>query len=194
MTFDEVVDAVLGLVKRPDKLIAIQNAVNAQLKRCVLKTSFSHDLIETSIPIDDSVYSQTIDLSQLNVPLVRFRKWKYLRLLGVLGYLNPVDTQNVFVPGGFTQTDSFYMVGTNLTILTSSLSNTLLVGYYQYAPTLSGSQTHWLLDICPEILINKAAADVFNAIGDQAASKYYLATGEELYTILANDLRDQVTY
>ena len=45
MTFDEVVDG--SRIKRPDKLVVIQNAVNAQLKRCVLKTSFSHDLIET---------------------------------------------------------------------------------------------------------------------------------------------------
>ena len=82
MTFDDVVNEVLGLIKRPDKLVAVQSAVNAQLKRCILKTNFSHDLVESSIPLDGELYNQTIDLAQLLVPLTRFRKWKYVKLYG----------------------------------------------------------------------------------------------------------------
>lgn len=191
MTFDETVNAVLDLIKRPDKLVPARLAVNSQIKRAVLKANFSHDLVEGSIPIDGSLYNQTIDLTQLAVPLTRFRKWKYLKLPGVYGYLTPSDTQNIFIPGGSMQSDVYYMVGTKLTIITSSIADSLLVGYYQYPPALSGVQMHWLLDICPEIVINRAAADLFNAMGDQSSSKYYLAMGEDLYNILVNDLRDQ---
>lgn len=192
MTFDEVVNDVLGIIKRPDKLVQTQVAVNSQLKRAILKTNFSHDLVEGSIPIDSSLYNQTINLAQLSPALVRFRKWKYIKLYGAYGYLEPSDAQNVFVPAGSMQTDIFYMMGTNLTIITSTTAESLLVGYYQYPPNLSGSQTHWLLEICPELIVNRAAADMFNAIGDQASSKYYLATGEDLYMTVVNDLRDQV--
>jgi hypothetical protein len=194
MTFDDVVNEVLGLIKRPDKILAVQSAVNSHLSRCVLKTNFTHDLVEGDMPLDNTVYSQTIDLVQLSLPLTRFRKWKYLKLPGATKYLNPIDPQNVFTPGGFTQSDGYYMIGTNLTIITSLLSDKLLFGYYQYAPTLSGAQTHWLLDVCPFAIVNKAAADLFNSMGDQAASKYYLAVGEEMYNIVVNDLRDQITY
>lgn len=194
MTFDDVVNEVLGLIKRPDKILAVQSAVNSHLSRCVLKTNFTHDLVEGDMPLDNTLYTQTINLPQLALPLTRFRKWKYLKLPGVLGYLASLDPQNVFTPGGFTQSDGYYMIGTNLTIITSQLSDKLLFGYYQYAPTLSGAQTHWLLDVCPYAIINKAAADLFNSIGDQAASKYYMAVGEEMYNIVVNDLRDQITY
>lgn len=194
MNFTEVVNLVLGIVKRPDQILTAEAAVNSQLSRCIFKTEFSHDLVEAEIPLDDQSYSQTIDLSTLAVPLVRFRKWKYVKLPGVLGYLNPIDPQNVFVPGGFQQTDRYYMIGNKITVMSSALSSKLLVGYYQYAPTLSGNQQHWLLDICPYAIINLAAGEVFNAIGDTTGFKTYTGMGDLIYQTLVNDIRDQHVY
>ena len=194
MNFTEVVNAVLGLVKRPDQVVTVENAVNSQLSRCTLLTTFSHDLVEAEIPLDDQSYDQTIDLSMLAAPLTRFRKWKYVKLPGVMGDLKPIDLENVFVPGGFRQRDTYYMVGNKLTIMATALSSTLLVGYYQYAPTLTGNQMHWLLDLCPYAIVNLAAGDVFNSIGDDKGAKYYTAMGQALYQTMTNDLRDQYTY
>ena len=88
MNFAEAVDAVLSVIKRPDKTAEAGVIVNAVLSRSILKTEFSKDLVETSIPLDSSLYTQTIDLSALVSPLVRFRKWKYVKMYGATRYLN----------------------------------------------------------------------------------------------------------
>jgi len=194
MNFTEMVTEVQGLVKRPDKAAAIGSAINSALSQYVFRTEFTHDLVETTIPVDANEYSQTIDLTTLDPALIRFRKWKYIKPYGVRGYLLPIDPQNVFVPGGSIQTDRYYMIGSKLTIITSALASSLSVGYYQHAPVLSGSNTFWLTDLCPYAVINRAAGEIFNAIGDPKSGSFYLALAEQLYTTLANDCRDQITY
>lgn len=194
MNFTDVVTAVTDIVKRPDKGPQIANAINTAIARASLRTEFSQDLVEATIPIDSTVYSQTINLPSLANPLIRFRKWKYVKITGALGYLNPVDTQNIFVPGGTQQTNCYFMIGSNLTIITATLAASLEVGYYQHPPVLSGANEYWLLDICPYGIINKAAGEVFGVIGDINSAKLYIAMGEDLLSIMASDLRNQHTY
>ena len=194
MNFTDMVAEVQGLVKRPDKTAAIGSAINSALSQYIFRTEFTQDLVETTIPIDSEEYSQTIDLPALSPALVRFRKWKYVKVYGYRGYLQHVDPKNIFVPGGSVQTDSFYMIGSKLNILLSSLASQLSVGYYQYAPVLSGSNEFWLTDLSPYCVINRAAGEIFNAIGDPKSGSFYLALAEQLYTTLANDCRDQITY
>lgn len=194
MNFTELVSAVSDIVKRPDKTAQIGNAINTALARTLFKTEFTHDLVETSIPLDDTLYVQTVNLPSLVAPLTRFRKWKYVKLTGVKGFLQHIDPQNVFVPGGVQQVNCYYMIGSDLTVIAGGLSSALEVGYYQHPPVLSGANTFWLTDLCPYGIINRAAGEIFALIGDTNSAKVYLAMGEDLLTIMANDLRDQVTY
>ena len=194
MNFAEAVDTVLSVIKRPDKTAEAGIAVNAVLSRAVLKTEFSRDLVETSIPLDSTLYVQTIDLTTLVAPLVRFRKWKYLKLSGATRYLKFIDPENVFVPGSFAQTDGYYMIGSSLTIIPSSTASTLLVGYYQYAPILTGTATHWFLEICPYAIIYQAIGELLISMGDASNGKIYKSMGDDLYVIASNDFKDQITY
>jgi len=194
MNYAEAVDAVLSVIKRPDKTAEAGIVVNAVLSRAILKTEFSRDLVETSIPLDSSLYVQTIDLATLSSPLIRFRKWKYLKLPGATRYLNFIDPQNVFVPGGFTQVDGYYMIGSSLTIIPSSTASSLLVGYYQYAPTLTGTATHWFLELCPYAIIYQAIGELLISMGDASNGKTYKSMGDEMYVVAVNDFRDQITH
>ncbi len=194
MNFAEAVDAVLSVIKRPDKTAEAGIIVNAALSKAILKTEFSRDLVESSIPLDSTIYTQSIDLSTLVSPLVRFRKWKYLKLPGATRYLNFIDPQNVFVPGGFTQTDGYYMIGSTLTIIPSSTASSLLVGYYQYAPVLTGTATHWFLDLCPYAIVYQAIGELLISMGDASNGKTYKTMGDDLYMVAVNDFRDQITH
>ena len=194
MNFAEAVDAVLSVIKRPDKTAEAGVIVNAVLSRSILKTEFSKDLVETSIPLDSSLYTQTIDLSALASPLVRFRKWKYVKMFGATRYLNYIDPQNVFVPGGWQQQDGYYMIGSSMTIIPSSSASSLLVGYYQYAPNLTGTEAHWFLDICPYAIVYQAIGELLITMGDAANGKIYKAMGDDMYKIAVNDFKDQITY
>lgn len=194
MNFTELVSAVSDIVKRPDKTTQIENAINTALARTLFKNEFTHDLVETSIPLDSTLYTQTINLPSLIAPLVRFRKWKYVKLTGVKGFLQPIDPQNVFVPGGVQQVNCYYMIGSDLTVIAGGLSSALEVGYYQHPPILTGTNSFWLTDLCPYGIINRAAGEVFAAIGDARSAQVYIAMGDDLLTIMANDLKDQFTY
>lgn len=185
MNFAEAVAQVLSITKRPDKDADAQLAVNAAISYFTLKGTFPKDLTETSLTIDSTVYGDTLDLSLL---LTRFRRFKYVKAPGVQGYLKYLDSDKIFTPSGYTQKNVYYIAGSNMTYILSALAASLEVGYYQYAPNLSGTDTHWLLDISPSMILDKAAARVFRAIGDDSSFRLHEGYAADAYKVLQNDL------
>lgn len=193
MNFAEVVTAVTGIVKRPDKVAEIERAINASLSDCTVRASFAYDLVETSIPVDPTLYGDTIIFNNLTVPVVtRFRKFKYVKPTAVKRYLTPISPDKIFTPSGITQGDVYYVAGNSLTYTLRELTTALEVGYYQYAPVLKNSEEHWMLDIMPNTIIDLAAARIFRSIGDETSFRAFLATGTESYKINRNDYEDSI--
>lgn len=193
MNFTETVTAVTEIVKRPDKLADIKSAINAMLAECTIKASFANDLVETTIPVDATLYGDTITFNNLVVPVVtRFRKFKYVKPTAVLRYLQPISADKIFTPGGIMQPDTYYVAGNSLTYTLKELTSALEVGYYQYAPILSDLDEHWMLEIMPWTIIDLAAARIFKTIGDDNSFRAYLSTGTESYKMFRNDLEDSI--
>lgn len=193
MNFTEAVTAVMDVVKRPDKLAEIKSAVNAMLAECTIKASFANDLVETTIPVDATLYGDTITFNNLVVPVVtRFRKFKYVKPTAVLRYLQPISANKIFTPSGIMQPDTYYVAGNSLTYTLKELTSALEVGYYQYAPILSDLDEHWMLDVMPWTIIDLASARVFKTIGDDNSFRTYLSTGTESYKMFRNDLEDSI--
>jgi hypothetical protein len=184
MNFAEVVLAVIGITKRPDKQAETERAVNAALSYFCLKEKFDKDLIEGSLTINASLYGDTISLASLT----RFRHFKYIKVPGKLSYLKKIGSDQIFTPGGSMQKNCYYVAGTNLTYILSSLAPSLEIGYYSYPATLSGSQTHWLLEANPHCVIDKAAADIFKSIGDDASFRIHAALAVDAYDVVVRDL------
>lgn len=184
MNFSQVVQAVLDITKRPDKLTETERAVNAALSYFCLKGKFDQDLIESSLTIDPTLYGATISISALT----NFRHFKYVKIPGVRGYLQNIDSTKIFTPGGKIQTNSYYVAGTNLTYVIGTLSPTLEIAYYVYPTILSGTGTHWLMDRAPQCVIDKAASNIFQLIGDDASMKLHLAMATDLYDVVVRDL------
>ncbi len=185
MNFTEAINEIIGITKRPDKATEIASALNSAITYFTLKDSWKQDLKELTIAVDSSLYSDTIDLSQY---VTRLRKIKYLKVYGVKGYLKEIDTEHVFTPGGYTQKNWFYVIGSDLTYNTSTLGASLELGYYQYPAILSGTSTHWMLDINPWMLIDKAAARIFRSIGDDNSAKLHEGYAFDHFKTLQNDL------
>lgn len=184
MNFADVVSAVVGITKRPDKQVETERAVNAALSYFCLKEKFDKDLIEGSITIDSSIYGATISLASLT----RFRHFKYIKVPGKLSYLTKLDSDKIFSPGGMMQKNCYYTAGTNLTYILSSLAPSLEVGYYTYPAVLSGTQTHWLLESSPYCVIDKAAAEIFKLIGDDPSFRIHAALAIDAYDVVVRDL------
>lgn len=170
MNFTEVVTEVLGIVKRPDKIADIRREVNAAINWCCNETEFARDLTELSVPVDASLYTQSLPLDTF----LRFRKFKYVKPPAVKWYLNATAPERIFA-GGAESCNTYYIAGNNIVIKTNGLQSALLVGWYSYPPTLTdAAPTFWLLDASPYMIIDRAAAKVFANIGDDASAKKHM--------------------
>lgn len=196
MNFAAAQAEVVGITKRPEKVAETASALNRALSLWTLKANWKKDLVEQQLPIDPALYGQTIDFSALvlpAVPFVRFRKFKYIRPTGQRYYLRTIEPEQVFVPGGRIQTNRYYVAGNSITFTLSQLDSSLEVGYYQYAPLLvGGTDTHWMLDMIPWVVTEKAAAMILKSIGDDQSAAFYEASSMEFFLTARRDFEDQV--
>jgi hypothetical protein len=190
MIFSEAIAAVTGMVKRPDKGVEIASNINKAISFFVLKGEFAKDLVEQSLPIDPISLGQTIDLSTVVPTITRLRRFKYIRPRNQRYYLTEIEPNQVFTPVGIIQPNRYFLAGSNLTFTLSVAEAFLEIGYLQYPPILtsvSGSDTHWLLDMIPWAVIEWAASQVFQSIGDETSARYYQASAMAMYQTMKND-------
>lgn len=190
MIFSEAVAEVTSIVKRPDKATEIASNINKAISFFVLKGEFAKDLAEQSMPIDSTLLGQTIDLSTVTPAIVRFRKFKYIRPRSQRYYITEIESNQVFTPSGIIQPNRYFIAGSNLTFTLSVPDSFLEVGYFQYPSILTpvtGSDTHWLLDMIPWAVIEWAASQVFQSIGDETSARYYQASAMGMYQTMKMD-------
>lgn len=184
MNFTSVVEAVISLTKRPDKRTETERAVNSALSFFCLKESFPQDMIEATLSIDPTLYGDTISIASL----ARLRKFAYVKPTGLKGYMMETSPEHLFTPGGLVQLNRYYRAGTFLTYTLRTLTNSLEVGYYVYPATLTGNDTHWMLDMEPHAVIDKAAATIFKSTGDDKSFQIHEALATQMYDVLVRDL------
>lgn len=195
MDFQGAQNEVISHTKRPDKLTDIKSQINRAIAFFTLKANFTRDLVETTIPIDDTLYGDTVDLLALAAPLVRFRKFEYLKPTGVRYYLTDISPTHILTPQGQVQPNRFYVAGNSLTYTLSATNSSLECGYFQYAPTLSANDdTHWMLDLMPWAVVELAAARIFKIIGDEAAAKNSEESAMDFFLASRRDFEYQVSH
>lgn len=189
MNFTEAVDEVINITSRPDKRAEASRQLNRALSLFTLKASFKKDLVETSLSIDPTLYGQSVSIASF----ANFRKFKYIRPTSRRYYLTEVDATQVFGPNGMLQPDRYFVASSTLLITQSQLDSSLQVGYYTYAPVLTEvapNNTHWMLDMIPYALIEKAASKIFQQIGDDTSSRAYDQSSAELFIAARKDIED----
>lgn len=193
MNFSEAIEEVLSITKRPDKTDAAASQLNKAIALFTLKSNFKLDLVEATVAVDSTLFGDTVDITDWG--FTRFRKFKYIKPTGKRYYLKFVDPEQIFTPSGEIQRNRFYVAGNNLTYTLTELAETLEVGYYQYAPVLTeveDNNTHWMLDLMPYAVIEKAAAQVFKSIGDDTSARFYEASSMEFFLAARRDFEDLV--
>lgn len=191
MTLTEAIEEVISITKRGDKRAEITSNINKAIAFWTLKANFARDLVETTLDMDANAYSQSIDLS---TELTRFRKFKYIRPTTRRYFFKVIDPTQMLGPNGAVQTDRYYIAGQTLVITQSQLDATAEIGYYQYAPLLAegGTEDHWMFDMMPWAVTERAASQIFKAIGDETSSSHYQATSLEFFLTARRDFADNV--
>lgn len=170
MNFSEVVQEVMGMVKRPDKLLDVRREVNAAINHFCTDVNFQFDLVEASPTLVNTEYTQALTLSLFP----RFRKFHWLKRGGTQCFLNKLVRQELLKGTACDMRDKYYIVGSNVNLSLSQLANTLDVSYFQMPPQLTDADPDfWMLELSPYMVINRAAAIVFGSIGDDTSQTRY---------------------
>lgn len=199
MTFDELVQETLVIVKRPDLLGQIERAVRAAVLKIHSKDFFYRDLVETGIQFTSPAPKIHFE-PKLIYP--RFRKPKYVRnwhydetdliSYGHAGiFLDAVAPGNLIDYFGFDKTNVFYMAGNLLQLRSHSDISHILFGFFQYPDTTDAGFSSWIADEQPEAIYREAARAVFKGIGFDEQSAEQNALAAEQYQILTiNNIPD----
>lgn len=192
MIFREAVDTITALIKRPDKEADVKVNINEAISVAALR-NFSRDLIEFTLPIVATDYSQRIALTNPTY-WTRFSRIKYIRPTGYRKSLTHRDPSKVWINGTET-VDCWYHSGTGLIVRLGRLQSTLEVGYYRYHATLTQDEgTDWMLDEMWPYVYNYAASKSFGAIGNEQERARYFAEATRLSDAYFLSLGDRVAY
>lgn len=192
MDFGTMADNIATRVIRPDKVDEIKDAINDAIEFCTVNGDFAVDLVESTVAMEDDVYSQSIVIS---TTFTRFRKIKYLKPLGYTKFLAWMDPSRVFDNDGNQCKDVWYRAGDNIVINTSALIETMLYGYYQFPERMDDdADTHWMMDYMYMAIFNLACADIWESIGNAEEATRYRTKGEKAFLSHRRDHADSVAH
>ena len=190
MNFTDIVNEVISITKRPDKVSDIRRAVNSAISDACLGTNFARDHDELSVSISSSAYTGNVALTSL----ARFRKVDYILPSGYRKPICSTDPKAVF-DSGIEQTDRYYISGDQINYSLSALSSSLKIGYFRYPPILTdASPDFWLLEAAPYMIIDKAAATIFANIGDDSSARIHDNSWRLAYDSASVDLKYGVNH
>jgi hypothetical protein len=175
MNFEEAVAEVKLTTKRPDKLNLIRRKVNAAISFFSMDSNFKRDYAEQTVTLNPLEYTQSFALSLLP----RFRNFHYLKLAGTKIFLKVLPDDELFKK--CNNSSRYYIAGDDVNVSLPELTAGLDVGYFKYPATLTGEDTHWMLDMSPYMIIDWASAEIFKDIGDDKSFRDMRATARELY-------------
>lgn len=186
MNFGEFLDAVYVTTKRPDKVQDTKDATNRAILKFSLGASFAADLVEGTVNITATEYSQSFSIS---TNFTRFRRMYYLKRTGASVFMKLVDARKVFDNCGKARKDVWYRAGNNIVFTLLALSSTLEYGYFQAPAVLvEAADEYWMLDELYAMVHAQVCADIFRGIGETTDANTHQTSANQLYAIAIDDL------
>lgn len=186
MNFGEFLDSVYVTTKRPDKVQDTKDATNRAILKFSLGASFAADLVEGTVAIVATSYSQSFSIS---TNFTRFRRLYYLKRTNATKFMDLVDARKVFDNCGRSRKDVWYRAGDNIVFTLLALSATLEYGYFQSPPILvDDADEYWMMEELQAMLHAQVCADVFRGIGETTDANTHQTTANQLYAIAIDDL------
>lgn len=196
MTFEELVQEVISITKRPDLEARIRSNVRMATLKAHQSDFYYRDLIEVAVQFNDIFYLQSFVPTEI-VPT--FRKAKYIRLWegGIDGspgkFLTPIQIENSLDGYGIIKTDVFYMAGQNLQIRGTCALDKCLFGCYVHPTVLpESSYASWIAVEMPAVIIYEAARVTFKSISNTEMANEYSALVQEQFAELRISYVDDV--
>lgn len=196
MTFDEMVQEVIDITKRPDLITKIQANVRAATLKAHNSDFYYKDLYEVPVQFTNLFHLQSFLPTEI---APRFRKVKYIRLwvgdnTGDIGqFLEPIQIENSIDGYGYIKTNVFYMAGQLLQIRGTCALDKVLFGCYQYpVVTPVTAFTSWIADEMPYAIIYEAARVTFKSFSFTEQANEYSSLVQEQFMELKLSYVDDV--
>ena len=190
MNFLELTNAVLENTKRTDKLTLIRTEINNALSFFVTDINGNRDSQEQVVNINATEFTQEF---ALNI-LTRFRKFRYIKYGGTKVFLKQIGVKEV-ADGCANMTNRYYIMGNVVRISQDRLAATLDVCYYQYPPVLAANtDTHWLTDSYPQVVVDRACYKIYASIGDREEAARFKSSSDETWRAKRMDLEAEGDY
>jgi len=182
MNFTAIVNEILSMTKRPDKINDIRREVNAAILYYSTESDYRRDLVETTITITPAGYEKILALSDLT----RFRKVSYIKYAGTKKYVEELN--GLKLTKDCELLDKWYISGDSINIRLRASAASLDLGYYQYPEYKTDLlPNYWMLDGNWNAILERAASAVFNDIGDTGSSQVSARKALEAANIFRND-------
>ena len=182
MNFNEVVSEVVGIVKRPDLVNNIRREVNAAVSHFCSDGNFVQDRVETVVTISSTELVQTVLMTEFP----RWRKFWYIKRASTNEYLDKLN-ENSLGRNVCDLRDRYYVAGGNLRISMTKTAAQLDVGFYQMPNLLTGTDTFWMLDILPYMVIDRAAGKIFASVGEDGDARRHEGYAIAAFNAFKND-------
>lgn len=192
MNFGEAVDNLVRRIKRPDKVLDAQDAINRAIGLFATST-FYHDLVELTHTLPSpGEYIQAVDITA--APFARFRKIKYILPTGYRKYLTQMDPSRIW-QNNCESINTWYRGGNYIRFKLSDLVNTAEIGYYQYHVVLEDdADEDWMLDQMWPAVQAYALAELFADIGNDADAASFNKRWPVLLNAYKDDIGDGVSH
>lgn len=188
MNFGDAINTVVGITKRPEKLAETKAAINRAIELYVKAANWAADLVELSVDIDPNLYAQSFIIAD---ELTNFRKICYISPFETTKYLTFVAPDKIFQPDGCEQINAWYRAGGRIVFKLGTLNSKLNVGYYRYwSYLINNTDTHWMLDVMPSVVTDKAISEIFDSIGADSEARRYAAYARDGFAVSEADLAD----
>lgn len=193
-SLSDLIDDVYTITNRPDLVDVTSLAVRNITLKVHSKDNWYKDLFQTGIQWSPAAYIQSLEYKAL-VP--NYRKFKYLRK-----YTPPSGTDTLGTDGDFFELiipevslDDYgvnrenvcYVAGEFINICSSTQDDYMIFGCYVHPIVTELGYASWIADEYPALIVNLAAAKVFQSMGYQEQAQNSMLEAAEWEQILRQE-------
>jgi len=193
-TLVELIADAVALTGRPDKEDLIEQKINAACRLINKASKNWRDIKEVVLEASDgvlpTVYDQSITLpSDHRIPI-------YVDYPTQTGcFFTGKKLEDLLDKESRSLTNIFYVAGTLLHIRQSTLTATLLFGYYSTIPTLNKTTqpTNWIATEMHDVVVDVASHFVLGSIGEPSHSRKLEAMSSQALTAYLRDAAEALS-
>ena len=163
-TFNDLVDLVYTITNRPDLVAETEYAIRVATLKAHNSDEYIPDKVVALVTPVAAAETSTFEIDTTAAPFVRFRKELAVTNYPITQTYDLLDVTEVFDAYGYLNYNSYYRVGTSITIRALAAEQARVV-YLQRPDVTTATYSSWIADTFPDMVAQGAASIIFDTTG-----------------------------